>query len=304
MNDENIKLACNAIGFYEGTIFSFDKIESESPESLVKCKLARLQFSSAFQLAQKNLLLFLNNAIGETQVDEIISSALEEYKNMFIGLELNEDLLDGYFNDVEQYCLGNLPSPTKETLLYFKYIDSPSKEITDGHFEYFNTKGHSKSEGLEIKLKIPITYKIEEGERPHVVQRFNEFEGHFGAKATLTITEIPEKEGHFDAIANPGIINKKDMLEIGLLEGAKLRSFEIIKVDGIPFAVVESSIIRNSAVGEIEMVMLNYTTIFRNRVIILGFSTQIRSNSDLHFQHNKLLFKSIASSMIFMDQWK
>lgn len=304
VNDENLKLAFDAVGFYEGTLFSLDTIEQVSSDSKIKCSLARIHFKSAFQDAGINLYQYLNDAIGKSQVEQVITSALEEYKKMFAGGEINLDLVDTYINDVEEYCKGKIQSPTKETLLYFKYVKSPSKEITDGYFEYFNTKGHLKSTGLEIKLKIPITYKMEEGQRPHVVQRFNEFEGHFGTKSTLTINEIPETEGKFDALTNPGLINETDMLEICLDDGAKLRSFEIIKIDGIPFAAVESTIKKTSAVGEIEMITLSYTTFFRNRVIILSFAAQVKSGSDDHFQKSKLLYKTIASSMIFIDQWK
>lgn len=304
VNDENIKLAFDAIGFYEGILFSLDTIERISSDSKIKCSLARIHFKGAFQDTRTNLYQYLNDAIGKSEVDKIVSMALEEYKMMFEGGEINLDIVEAYINDVENYCKGNLPSPIKETLLYFKYINFPSKEITDGYFEYFNTKGHPKSTGLEIKLKFPITYKNEEGQRPHVVQRFNEFEGHFGTKSTLTINEIPKSEGTFDALKNPGLVNEKDILEICLDDGAKLRSFEIIKIDGIPFAAVESIITKTSAVGEIEMISLSYTTIFRNRVIILSFATQVKSGSEEHFQNNKLLYQTIASSMIFIDQWK
>ena len=296
VNKNNIMLAFEAIGFYEGVMFTLDTIECLLPDKKLKCRLERSHFRSSYREATKNIYKYVYSAIGENDVKEMIAEFVQDYKRLIVGSSINVDVVEPYLDEIE--------SPTKETFLYFKYINSPAKEILDGHYEFFNTREHPKSSGLELKMKIPTTYKCEEGDSPNVVQKFNEFEGHFGSKSFLTITEIPESSGAFDALASPSLINESDILEMCLDEGAKFRHFEVIKIDGIPFGVVEMSRMQDFPMGNFEVIYLAYITYFRNRLIVLSFSTLVDSDREAHYENNKLLFKTIAMSMVFTDRWK
>lgn len=303
-SDSYIKMALEALGFYEGVVFSLDTLKSLAPQSRVECELAKIQFSKTYSEARANLYAYLEETIGRGNVEVIMNGALESYKELVMQGEFLPENLNDYLDEVRHYSMGIIPSPTKEILLYYKYVNKPSLEIIDGHYEIFSTKGHDKSNGLEIEFKIPITYSKSEGRRPHVVQVFREYEGNFGTIVVLLIKEISLKEGELDSTKNPSLLSKENILLYSLDEGAKLLSFETSKIDGVPFAITESSRLQVTTMGEMEVITLGYTTFYKNRLIQLQFASQMYSGSDLHYRTNKNLYKLIASSLIFMDKWK
>ena len=196
---------------------------------------------------------------------------------------------------------GEIPEQTLKTLLYFKYIHNPQKEIADGHYEWFNTKSHPKSTGLEIKLKVPHSFKLEEGDRPHIVQRFREMDGDIlGAIHTLLINQIPSTEGEQDVTLQPEWVSKEWVVEMLELKPADVLSYEKVSIDGIPFAAIECKELKESTTGSIETTSLRYFTVFKNRMIMLSFS----NTSTANLSRNHMLYKTIAGSMVFMDKWK
>ena len=55
----------------------------------------------------------------------------------------------------------------------------------------YSTNGHPKSQGLNIQLEYPNTWKKKEGVRPHIIQKFSAPETGGRAKvATLNITPL------------------------------------------------------------------------------------------------------------------
>lgn len=56
----------------------------------------------------------------------------------------------------------------------------------------FDTKNHPKSNGLWLTVKYPSSWRSAEGERPHIVQKFDRVDGNFYEAMMLQINPMPQ----------------------------------------------------------------------------------------------------------------
>jgi hypothetical protein len=285
------------IGYYLGTIRSLNEIEAQVPELKYEAFQLRTKFKNEYELAWKNMEAWNKFVFGPEFLSSLNGRMDKEYADLYFDADNSRIFLE----DAKQRLNGEIPEQTLKTLLYFKYIHNPQKEIADGHYEWFNTMSHPKSTGLEIKLKVPQSFKLEEGDRPHIVQRFREMDGDIlGAIHTLLINQMPNTEGEQDATLQPEWVSKELVVEMLELKPADVLSYEKVSIDGIPFAAIECKELKESTTGRIETTSLRYFTVFNNRMIMLSFS----NTSTANLSRNRMLYKTIAGSMVFLDKWK
>ena len=295
--DDALHRLNETIGYYLGTIRSLNEIEAQVPELKYEAFQLRTKFKNEYEEAWKNLEAWNKFVFGPEFLTSFQVDIDREYANLYFD-ENNSRI---FLEEVKARLQGEIPEQTLKTLLYFKYLNSPQKEISDGHYTWFNTMSHPKSTGLEIKLKVPQSFKLEEGDRPHIVQRFREMDGDIlGAIHTLLINQMPNTEGEQDATLQPEWVSKELVVEMLELKPADVLSYEKITIDGVPFAAIEYKQYKTAAVGNMEFTNLSYFTLFKNRMIMLTFSNSVPAN----LARNRMLYKSIAGSMVFMDKWK
>lgn len=285
------------IGYYLGTIRTLNEIEEQVPELKYDAFQLRTKFKNEYEQAWKNMEAWNKFVFGPEFLVSINNRMDQEYANLYFDADNSHIFLD----EVNARLNGEIPEQTLKTLLYFKYLNKPHKEISDGHFTWINTKTHPKSTGLEIKFKVPQSFKLEEGDRPHIVQRFREMDGDIlGAIHSLLINQIPDTEGEHDASLQPEWVSKEMVVEMLELKPSDLLSYEKVTIDGVPFAAIEYKQYKSATTGNIELTTITYFTIFKNRLIMLSFGNNVPAN----LARNRLLYKTIAGSMVFMDKWK
>jgi len=134
--------------------------------------LADSQFNSAFPNIKVKLKEQLIKALGKEQFDKT-DRKLKEQLSDTLGEQINnKEIAQNFLLQVKARSKGNIDSPVIENLLIVKYLSHPINEFYDGYRNRFNSKGHSKSQGLEIVVKLPKSWKAKEGERPHIVQKW------------------------------------------------------------------------------------------------------------------------------------
>ncbi len=183
-----------------------NEIEAQVPELKYEAFQLRTKFKNEYEPAWKNLEAWNKFVFGPEFMVSINQRLDKEFSDYYFDAT-NSRI---YFVEVRAILSGDILEQTLKTLLYFKYLNSPQKEISDGHYTWFNTKSHPKSTGLEIKLKVPQSFKLEEGDRPHIVQRFREMDGDIlGAIHALLINQMPETEGEQYATRQPEWVSKE-----------------------------------------------------------------------------------------------
>ena len=72
----------------------------------------------------------------------------------------------------------------------------------------FDTKNHPKSNGLWLAVKYPSSWRAAEGERPHIIQKFDRVDGDFYQSLMLQVNPLPA-----GAMQEVQSLTTKDMTE-------------------------------------------------------------------------------------------
>jgi hypothetical protein len=258
LNENTISLVTSTVGYYLGSIQGLERVEKELPTKRQRALLSKLKFQDSYSTAYENMLVFLNEAFGKEGTEKLLSNMLHETDSL-MHIDPIETLdIDEFIDNVNRRCEGIIESPYREVLFHFKYIDHPQQEITDRHFVIFETTGSTKSTGLDIKIKVPSSYKAEDGMRPHVIQNFASLLGEGGDHITFLINKIPDPTNQLDAKTNPAIISETQIRDLFEDENNHVLNYKKVEIDGIPFAVIETTNNQVSPTGVIEAISLIY----------------------------------------------
>ncbi|MDO9264176.1 MAG: hypothetical protein Q7U02_09430, partial [Desulfosalsimonadaceae bacterium] len=98
-----------------------------------------------------------------------------------------------FLETVKRRAEGHIESPFIEYLLSVKYLSEPAREFIDGYRQQFNSEGHPKAKGLKIALQLPKSWKANEGERSHILQKWTSQNGTGFEMISLDIrdSEVP-----------------------------------------------------------------------------------------------------------------
>jgi hypothetical protein len=164
--------------------------------------------------------------------------------------------------------------------------------------EYHSIKDHPKAKGVNLKVKVPKGWKVEEGDRPNVVVKFVDGTSSFIVLVKDAETFVSKK-------------NAKELFEdeefVSKLTGAYTAQFKqwtlldkkVVTIDNYPALelVVSGS---GERVGvKFEMVMKTWYFFYEDKFIFLQGSGT-KSNT---WAAKSQLFSLIANSVILTDQY-
>ncbi len=160
--------------------------------------------------------------------------------------------------------------------------------------EYIELTNHPKSNGLEFKIRPPFGWKVEEGDRPHIVKKFTKA----GSSFVIYINEIGEfrsKKQVEQLLKSSSADPIIDELLSFFLE-FKLIDHELVTIDNHPFLFIYGTGMFEK-LGYKHNVNVSYwvSYIEDQNVYFMGMSD---SNEDLLND-----FKSITNSIILLNQY-
>lgn len=194
------------------------------------------------------------------------------------------------------------------TLLNAQVYSKLTKDFSDGNYYYYNSKGHIKSNGINLRIKIPNEFNQEEGNRPHIVQKFTYTNDSVQAVIILIIGELEYA---------PSEAEKKDVFVKdvrSILYNTKM-NYEYIggistTIDGLLGSMITVKTSENKIGIKIISKSLFVSTIYSNKLIQFMFTVspmkEINNSVKLDslYTQFELLFKLITNSIIIDNQWK
>lgn len=168
----------------------------------------------------------------------------------------------------------------------------------------FDTSGHRKSQGINLKIRYPASWLAEEGDRSLIVQKFRSDGGKGIGHFTVTISNpIPDEAGEL----TPEIVWDKDFILTLLPPNAKLIDFQKTTLDGEPTGMMVYAMTMNRAGTDMTMRVVTFTLIRKGCLLSLnGNLLKMPSQSADVFESQaakaKLLYQAIAASLILTDK--
>ncbi|SMO87233.1 hypothetical protein [Gracilimonas mengyeensis] len=292
-----------AFGYLNGQEITLAKIEKEFPSLGNDIKLAKIEFGLSFGNAEKNIENNLKDLLGD-QFEEYKSNLLEQTENMLSSQEITEELAIDFINKVKRRSDGEIESPVLETLLIYQYSDFPVSEFNDGYAITYSTQNHQKSKGLDIRIKIPESWKNEEADRPNIVQKFISKNGTGKEIIQIIVKEIPTNDYQFTKSDIDEFYSGEMMKEMLPDESKFIEAKKIVLDNNSGGQIIfEQNIQRLDILVKTKAV--EYSTIIDNKMILLQctVSSVDDENLDSRFEKYFPLFKQVANSLVFMNQY-
>jgi len=220
----------------------------------------------------------------------------ENMKEDLIGNSIeagNADLF--YKNDinVEQYYFF------ENKLL--KKISIKSREFSNLNFElgdYLSIKGHPKAKGVDLIIKAPIGWKIEEGGLPNIVKKFVYGNNSYGILIKDNVTFVSRNEFR-EIFKDANYVNEFILNENSSIKNLKILNHDIVTIDSYPFLLytIKGQMERSGI--EFSLVIKCWVTYYEDKMICLSGG----GPDNMEFYHLEGLYNKITNSLIFPEQY-
>tara|TARA_B110001452_G_scaffold261672_1_gene260737 strand:+ start:475 stop:1038 length:564 start_codon:yes stop_codon:yes gene_type:complete len=167
--------------------------------------------------------------------------------------------------------------------------------------EYYYSKGHPKSKGLNFQIKKPVGFEQNEADRPNIVQKWEKYKTDNSKYVAFMI--IVKKMDEFSGVSR---LDWEQYLkhEGGVREMAlaipNASNYKFFKIDNYPGMILDA---------EMEFEQLDFSVkIYMTQITVFvesyGFTFQLQSPSKSKRDENRRILYLMANSILFPDQYK
>ncbi len=289
-------------GYCLGQQRSLDQIRRDFPSMRVSLYQAEVAFSVTFGKSC--------NAIGEQFSDAVRQRLKDEFDKKLPTTSISESIARDLIVKVSARAKGDIPSPVKETLLAFNpdFRKSPGLEFIRGFTRTYSTLNHPKAKGLNLEIKVPMSWMAREGNRPNVVQFFKAEYGRSDAAALLMVQQFTLPKGARVSQRDIDEVFSARNLKDFVPDGAIMLESKPITIEGLKGGmwVLEESAQRLAF--SMTMRTLQYAILYNNRLIFLQFAAggteDTRAEWLATFERSRPLFQMVANSLVIVDKYR
>jgi len=165
----------------------------------------------------------------------------------------------------------------------------------------FNSAGHAKSNGLEISLRYPRSWRAGEGARPHIVQNFL---APPGVPANCNLLILASGPGLTEAQVRASVEPRRAAEQLPA-NAENVRS-QATTIDGLPAAELIFDTTVNRAGLTMRARLVIYITSFRTNLVQLTCLAGGANPSEMaaRFGAYQPVFRLIASSLVVHNRWR
>jgi hypothetical protein len=294
-----------ANGYLEGQKMKLKKIRKKFPDLSNSVEKVKLEFDLSFGNANDAITAKLKKIMGEN-FNDYKSKRKQRISKYLQNQKITRKHALKFITNVHNRSKGGIRSPILETLLAYQFKNFPAKEFTSGFTTIYSTKKDSKAKGLNIKLEIPQSWDNEETRLPDIVQKFTSENGKGKEFVFVTVKNLPTSDNHqFTKKESSDFFTKGQMKEM-LAPDSKFISARKIFIDNYPGGQIKYKEKSKRIDIVIKQQGIDYVTIYKDKLIFFQCMVGGTGKGDLDSKFDKFypLFRQIANSIIFPDQYK
>lgn len=304
-SDSELNDMIKTYSFYIGQLSTINGVIEKYPslkqDALTSLSLWNMKFKSSVDNIIYELKLDLGDKFTAFEKEFLVTMDQLDYSKITI------DEAKYSISSLKERADGNMPSPFLETLLshnptFQKY---PEKEILEGFVNDYYTKESPKSEGLNIKIKYPKSWKSENGDRPHVVKKFTSNNGHGLEALIIMIKKIDEAL----SVSELNMLLSEEGIKYQLPDNAKVISVKPgLNIEGLTATSV--TFYQELPRLDINVGMISewYLMFFEKYMISLMFTVGSISNDYgsifKNYEINRKLFWLLANNFVILSKYE
>lgn len=289
--DSKVSYAIETYAFLKGQNTALEKVSRQFPHLKKNVTIAEKSLQNAFGRVEKNIKQYLEEELNNAELKSLqfeIDSLLNE---QFTNPIADEKYAHDFLKKLKERSHNNINSESiSKGILSFKYHDAPHQEITDGHFDFFNTEDHPKAERVYLKIPVPKSWLAQEAKMPETIQQFTSYYGNGNERILIVVYDLP-KELHNMKLSEESISSI-------LSPQTKLIRTEFVTIDELPAVMIEAEEFIEQQNEIVKIRMLQFMIVQNHKLHCLqGSIGPSDKNEDLGSQIKKYepLFRLIAS---------
>lgn len=180
-------------------------------------------------------------------------------------------------------------------------VSIKSNEFSTYNFElgeYLSIKDHPKSKDVNLKLKVPIGWKVEEGDRPNIVKKFTKGGNTYLILIKENMTFFSRNETR-DLLSDESFVTEFVQETSSVMKNSEILEKSIVTIDTYPTLQFKVSGKMERSGITIPMVMKCWVVFFEDKIVFL----QSMGINNAEFRALEQLYFLITNSVIFPDQY-
>lgn len=180
-------------------------------------------------------------------------------------------------------------------------VSIKSNEFSTYNFElgeYLSIKDHPKSKDVNLKLKVPIGWEVEEGDRPNIVKKFTKGGNTYLILIKENMTFFSRNETR-DLISDESFVTEFVQETSSVMKNSEILEKSIVTIDTYPTLQFKVSGKMERSGITIPMVMKCWVVFFEDKIVFL----QSMGINNAEFRALEQLYFLITNSVIFPDQY-
>lgn len=178
------------------------------------------------------------------------------------------------------------------------------KEFNSGVIKKYSTKGETKSNGIDLIIKYPSSWKSIEGERPHVLRKFVQ-QGSY-VLATLIISPLGQ---HLSKDEASEALNTDGLKAIVPPNGFYVSSNSNLRIEGLKAGSIEYLLTSKRVNREFHAEIFSYIFFYKSCLIQLQFMVVDKPNESSEslldrYNSVKPLFAQMFNSIVINNIWE
>jgi len=194
-------------------------------------------------------------------------------------------------------------------LTIFTQISLAQSTNSDDGYLTYSTENHPKANGLKITMKYPSDWEAEEGDRPHIVQKFIS-----PSRLSIFMIYVREIPGYVAKAYE--LIDENDFDETFdfdvakefIPKNAKLIDKRVTKIEGLLTFIVEYSSYSERAEFEIYTQNILYLMIYKKNAIsfqaLVADAKGYENRAKNRMRNTRLTFQKMVNSVVIHNKWE
>lgn len=188
VNDNAIEQAARVLGFMLGQTAALQSVMQQHPDLVGDSKARMVAFDATFSFPAQRAEWFLEDAVGAEPTQKFLASTADKAEDSIVQLTRTDART--FLAEVEQRLDGVMDEPSLKAMLWLRYARDPADEMREWR-QRFSSKGHPKAAGVNMSLEAPLSWRQDEGNRPHVLAKWMSQNGSGAMGITLLVREYP-----------------------------------------------------------------------------------------------------------------
>lgn len=231
LNRNSVSQAARVFGFLVAQGAAVDIMARLYPDLAPALQHQARRFQATYSFPEERARIVLRNAFRHSDSDFEAFEAEQRFQAAsFVSANPSRADAEAFVRELEARVSGDMDRMFLAPMLALRFASSPASEMQNWT-QNFSSAGLPKARGLNISLRLPFSWRGEDGDRPHIVRKWTSQDGTGDLFIALLVHDMPGETVTFEDVQE--FENDGDWSEF-TPDGFRVLGGRAIRLDRLP----------------------------------------------------------------------